>query len=76
MRNIKKTIKVREVECVVYDRNTKKETTTTYTIPETDKLPTMPEGCILCEHKTVSEKEVIYSMSPQMFVEHATIVEK
>jgi hypothetical protein len=75
MRSIKKTIKVREVECVIYDRNAKSERIATFTVPEVNELPSMPDNCILIEHKVLSEKEVTYSMKPETFFEHATIEE-
>jgi hypothetical protein len=75
MRNIKKKIKVQEVECVIYDRNTKQERTEKYTVAEVQKMPTLPENCVLLEQKVLTEKEVTYSMKPETFVEHATIVE-
>jgi hypothetical protein len=75
MRNIKKTIKVREVEVVMYDRVAKEERTETFKVSEVEKLPSLPENCILVEQKDVpgSEKEVVYSMTPETFVKHATI---
>lgn len=75
MRNIKKTIKVRKVALTIYDRVAKEERTMTLIVPEVHKVPEIPHNCVLIEEKVVEEKEVVYSMSPETFVEHATIVE-
>jgi len=75
MRNIKKSIKVREVECVIYDRVAKEERTEKYNVAEVQEIPKLQENCILIEQKVISEKEVVYTMTPEKFVEHATIVE-
>jgi hypothetical protein len=72
MRNIKKKIKVREVECVLYDRASKEERKQVFKVPETQEQPTLPENCVLLEQRTLSEKEVSYSMTPETFIEHAT----
>jgi hypothetical protein len=74
MRTIKKTIKVQEIQCTIYDRVNKKESVATYIVPETHSLPETPDNCVLLESKVLSEKEVIYVMSPETFIEHATIV--
>lgn len=75
MRNIKKTIKVRKMNITVYDRVAKEERTITVIVPEVHKTPEIPHNCVLIEEAIVEEKEVTYSMSPETFVEHATIVE-
>ena len=77
MRNIKKSIKVREVEVVMYDRVAKEERAETFKVSEVEKLPALPENCVLIEQKEIpgSEKEVVYSMTPETFVKHAKIVE-
>jgi hypothetical protein len=74
MRNIKKSIKVCEVECTIYDRVAKEERTIKMNIAEIDKSPDLPENCILIERKTIAEKEVVYKMSPDVFVKYATPV--
>jgi hypothetical protein len=76
MRNLKKKIKVQEVECVLYDRIVKEERTEKFTVAEVQKMPKLPENCILVEQRVLSEKEVVYSMTPETFVEHATIVQE
>jgi hypothetical protein len=78
MRNIKKKIKVNSVAVVMYDRVKKEERTETITVSEVEKLPPLPENCVLIEQNIVegSEKELVYSMTPEEFVKHAKIVEK
>lgn len=68
MRAITKIIKVRQVECTIYDRTAKEERVELHTVAETSKMPTIPENCILIEQKILSEKEVKFSMSPEKFV--------
>jgi hypothetical protein len=75
MRNIKKKIKVREIECTFYDRAAKKEVTGKFLVPETANAPDLPENCVLLDQKTLFEKTVVYSMTPEKFIEHAVIVE-
>lgn len=76
MRNIKKSIKVREVEVVMYDRVKKEERAEKFTVSEVEKLPALPENCVLIEQNDIpgTEKEVVYSMTPETFVKHAKIV--
>jgi hypothetical protein len=76
MRTIKKSITVKTVEQTLYNRTAKLETTRTFNVSEAENEPTLPENCVLLEQKTVSEKEVVYQMSPETFVKHATIVEE
>lgn len=77
MRTIKKTIKVHQVEVVIYDRKTKEERTETYMVSEGTERPPIPEGCVRIEQKAIpgTEKEVVYTMSPETFMKHATISE-
>jgi phosphoglycerate dehydrogenase-like enzyme len=78
MRNIKKTIKVHDVEVTLYDRVAKEERKEVVKVTELDKLPKIPENCVIIEQHDIpgTEKEVIYSMSPETFVAHAKIVEE
>jgi hypothetical protein len=76
MRNIRKSIKVREVECLIYDRTAKAERAEIVKVAEVEEMPKLPENCILIEQKVLSEKEVVYSMTPGTFVAHATIIEE
>ena len=74
MRNIRKTIKVKEVQVMVYDTKDKLEKLIEATISEVENGAQIPEGCVMVSEKVLSEKEVIYKMTPQEFVKHATIV--
>jgi hypothetical protein len=78
MRNIKKKITVRDMEVTMYDRVKKEERTETFKVSAVEKLPALPENCILIEQKVIpgTEKEVVYSMTPETFVANAKIVEK
>lgn len=73
MRNIRKTMKVKEVEVKVYDTRDKLEKLIEATVSEVESGVQLPEGCVLISEKVVSEKEVTYKMTPQEFVKHATI---
>jgi hypothetical protein len=68
-------MKVKTVECTIYDRTTKQERVETIKVSEVEKQPELPENCVLLDSKVIEEKEVVYSMSPETFVKHATIVE-
>jgi hypothetical protein len=75
MRSIRKTIKVKVIEAVVYNRVTKEEKVINVRLPEFKENIEMPENCFLLEQKTISEKEVVYTMTPEVFFENATIEE-
>lgn len=75
MRNLRKKLNVKEVEVVVYNTKTKKEETISGTVSEVESGIQLPEGCVQLSEKVISEKEVVYKMSPQDFVRHATIEE-
>lgn len=75
MRNIKKTLKVKEVQMVVYDTVKKCETVLSCKLSEAEKEPQIPEGCVLVSVSVISEKEVTYKMTPQDFVKYAAIEE-
>ena len=66
----KKSIKVRAVEVAMYDRVAKEERTETFNVSEVEKLPA---NCVLIEHHDIpgSEKEVVYTMTPETFVANA-----
>ncbi len=74
MRNIKKSINVKTVVRYLYDRAAKQEITDTVTVADSAEMPPLPENCVLIEQQTVSEKEVVYTMTPQTFLAHATAV--
>jgi tRNA/tmRNA/rRNA uracil-C5-methylase (TrmA/RlmC/RlmD family) len=76
MRAVKKTIKVKEIEVIFYNRVTKQEVSVKVRLPEFKNDIELPENCVLLEQKTLSEKEVVYSMTPDVFFENATIVEE
>jgi hypothetical protein len=76
MRNIKKKILVQEVECTMYDKKAKKEITEVFTVAEVAEMPPIPETCVLLEKKVLSEKEVVYTLTPAAFVANATIEEE
>jgi tRNA/tmRNA/rRNA uracil-C5-methylase (TrmA/RlmC/RlmD family) len=76
MRAVKKTIKVKEIEVIFYNRVTKQEVSVKVRLPESKNDIELPENCVLLEQKTLSEKEVVYSMTPDVFFENATIVEE
>jgi hypothetical protein len=73
MRNIKKTMMVKEVELKVYDTRDKLEKLIETTVSEVESRAQLPEGCVLISEKVISEKEVVYKMTPQDFVKYATI---
>lgn len=74
MRNIRKKIKTKQVECLVYDRATKTEFSDTYIQTEFDAEPQHPDNCVILEQvQTVSETESVYSMTPEEYVKHAKI---
>ena len=75
MRNIRKTLKVKEVLVTVYDTVEKCEKTIESTISEVETEPRLPENCIVISIEVVEEKEVVYKMTPNEFVKHAIIVE-
>jgi hypothetical protein len=73
MRNIRKTMKVKEVEVRFYDTKDKLEKLIETTVSEVESGVQLPEGCVMISEKVLSEKEVTYKMTPQNFVKHATI---
>jgi len=73
MRNIRKTMKVREVQVMVYDIKDKLEKLIEATVPEVENCIQLPKGCVMISEKVVSEKEVTYKMTMKEFVKHATI---
>lgn len=73
MRAIKKKVAVREIIRYFYDRNEKIEKTDTVTVAEFETEPALPANCILIEKQTISEKTVVYSMTPEVFLKNATI---
>lgn len=73
MRNIRKTMKVKEVQLTVYDTILKTEQVIETTVTEAGENANIPEGCVLISAKTLNEKEVTYKMTPQEFVKYATI---
>lgn len=75
MRNQRKKLNVKEVEVKVYDTINKVEKTIKGTFSEVENGVEFPEGCIFISEEVISEKEVVYKMTPQEFVKHATIEE-
>lgn len=77
MRNIRKILKVKEVKVMVYDSSDKLEKLIEGTVSEVESELAIPEGCVIIPgtEEVVSEKEVVYKMTPQEFVRHATIEE-
>lgn len=75
MRTIKKTLKVKEVEAVIYDTVVKQERTVNLTVTEIEKEMKLPQDCVLISSKVIDEKEVVYKMSPLDFIKFATIEE-
>lgn len=76
MRNIRRKLKVRDIEVTVYDSAEKKEKTITASLSEVEEGVKVPEGCAVISEKVINEREVIFRMSPQTFVEHAEIIEE
>ena len=72
MRNIRKTIKVANYKVKVYNTVEKKEQELDLTITEVEKEIVLPENCIEIERDLISEKEVVFKMTPQEFVLYAT----
>jgi len=73
MRNQRKKLKVREIKVTVYDTIKKLEKVINVTVSEVEDGAELPEGCIFISEEIVSETEVVYKMTPQEFVKHATI---
>jgi hypothetical protein len=76
MRKLKKVLKVKTLECTMYDRTLGKERTETVTFSEVEKQPSLPENCYLIDSMVTEEKEVTYEMDMETFVKHATPVTK
>lgn len=73
MRNIKKTLNVKQMLVKVYDTVDKTEKEIPIAVSEVETRGELPEGCVFISETFVSEKEVRYTMSPKDFVKHATI---
>lgn len=73
MRTIRKPIKVREYEQVLYNRESKEEMTVTIKVTEVEAFPLPPENCVILEQTKLSEKEVVYTMTPETYVKYATV---
>jgi hypothetical protein len=72
MRTIKKVIKVQEIELSVYDREKKEEKVLTVSIAEGQEIPKSAGNEVLLESKVLSEKNVVYTMTPDVFMKYAT----
>jgi hypothetical protein len=73
MRNIKKVLKTKTVERLMYDYDKKEEITVTLTYSEVETAPDKPENCVIIKETVIEEKKVTYSMSPATYVKHATV---
>lgn len=72
MRTIKKVIKVQEIELSVYDREKKEEKVLTVSIAKGQEIPKSAGNEVLLESKVLSEKNVVYTMTPDVFMKYAT----
>lgn len=75
MRAIKKVVKMQTINVTYYDRITKAEITRTVKRSEFDETPLVGENEILIESTVLEEKEVKLTMSPSVYLKHATIEE-
>jgi len=75
MRKKRVKVLVQEIEVTVYDSNKKEEKTFTAEKPVSmEKLP-LAKGVVEISSKILGEREVVYSMSGEDFIKHATIEE-
>ena len=75
MRNIRKKLIVKEVKVMAYDTVEKVEKILIGIVSEVEKGIELPENYVLISEEVVSEKKVVYKMTPLEFVKHATIEE-
>lgn len=76
MRNLRKTLKVRDLKIKYYDPSDKLEKLLETTVSEVENEVELPRGCVKLSEQVLSEREVVFRMTPQTFVKHATIIEK